>query len=483
MDRVLMFLAGLGTVVVLCQWYVFVCVRRYLFRIYDPVSRIVAYPVLACLGLLNLVAVRVAMNADVIPPDTYGHKVASVLFFSYLGCVLALSLFFLLLGLIYRVLQIREWFFSQKEAIPAQERCLCDESGCFRPSARESFATDQAPAGAERLRTGESAPGGEAKPYCSPGESNSRLADGGPPPSRRAFLQWTAAAATVGVAGFAGKGVAEAYQLPVIEEFELFHSSLRGIKDSVTVIQVTDFHFGMFLGSEELQRLVEMLNAIDGDALAITGDVYHSPMTLVERSVPILSRLRPRRLGNFAVLGNHDFYTGEWRAVQALKDSGIILLRDQWITFGIGNGRVHLGGIDDPMVNWMWGTQFPKFSSFMERAPFEPGFRILLSHRPNVLPFASQRGIDLVLAGHTHGGQIILPFPGADRGVSVASVASKFTHGWYSEGKGTMYLNRGAGLTFVPWRVNCPPEISVFHLRASDDTTLRVTRQPRDRVI
>jgi len=67
--------------------------------------------------------------------------------------------------------------------------------------------------------------------------------------------------------------------------------------------------------------------------------------------------------------------------------------------------------------------------------------------------------------------------------VSVASVASKFTHGWYSEGKGTMYLNRGAGLTFVPWRVNCPPEISVFHLRASDDTTLRVTRQPRDRVI
>ena len=145
------------------------------------------------------------------------------------------------------------------------------------------------------------------------------------------------AAAVVVVAGYAGKGVAEAYEPPVIEEFYVSHPSLVGIKHPLTIIQVTDFHFGMFLGSEELNRLVEMLNAIPGDAVMITGDVV--PIAHVSsgtgHSDP-LRKLRQRQLGNFAILGNHDFYTGEWRSVQNLKDSGLVLLRNQWMTFTSG---------------------------------------------------------------------------------------------------------------------------------------------------
>jgi predicted MPP superfamily phosphohydrolase len=220
----------------------------------------------------------------------------------------------------------------------------------------------------------------------------------------------------------------------------------------------------MFLGSPELERLVQLVNALEGDAVLITGDVFHSPLTRVELATPILKKLKPRRLGNFAVLGNHDFYTGESLAAQSLKDSGLTLLRHQWISFREGSANIHLGGIDDPMVNWVWGSQFPKFEGFMAKAPTTPGMRILLSHRPSVLPIASQAGIDFVLSGHIHGGQIIFPYPGRDRGLSIARVASPFTHGWYRIGKSRMYLNRGIGLTFAPWRINCPAEITLFHL-------------------
>ncbi len=284
----------------------------------------------------------------------------------------------------------------------------------------------------------------------------------------------------VAAASYAGQGIAGAYARPIIDQFDLFHPELDGLTRPLTFIQITDFHFGMFLGSPELERVVRLVNALDGDALFITGDVFHSPLTPVEHATPILKKLKPRRLGNFAVLGNHDFYTGEWLVVQSLKQSGISLLRNQWVSFREGGSDIHLGGIDDPMVNWVWGAKFPGFRGFLDKAPSSSGMRILLSHRPSVLPIASQAGMDFVLSGHIHGGQIIFPYPGRDRGLSIARVASPFTHGWYRVGNSRMYLNRGIGLTFVPWRINCPPEIAVFHLHPAGDGQARVQKRTID---
>jgi len=188
-------------------------------------------------------------------------------------------------------------------------------------------------------------------------------------------------------------------------------------------------------------------------------------MTPVELATPVLKKLKPRRFGNFAVMGNHDFYAGEVRCVESLKQSGLILLRDQWVTMKDADCEIHIGGIDDPMSNWLWGTEFPKFRRFVKNGPKGDGMRILLSHRPGIFPHAARAGIDLTLAGHIHGGQIILPAPGGKRGVSLANLVSEYTHGWYKNGSSRMYLNRGVGLTFVPWRLNCPPEIAVFHLK------------------
>jgi uncharacterized protein len=477
MDRVLLFLSALAALFILCQWFVFVSIRKYLFERYNPVSRKVAYAILGLLGLANLLALKSAY--DLFSPDSWENLAASVAYFSYLGCVLILCLIFLVLGGVSQVLRLKDAVFS---AINSRRRHTEALSGCQEQCLGLAGCKAKP---IEALREQKSLAGCKAEPNpCQPTETALPEIQLNPVPSslglsstRRSFLKWTTAAGLVAAAGYAGHGIAEAYARPVIEEFDLYYPELEGLTRPLRFIQITDFHFGMFLGSPELERLVQLVNALEGDAVLITGDVFHSPLTPVERATPILKQLKPRRLGNFAVLGNHDFYTGEWLAVKSLKESGLSLLRNQWTTFREGSADIHLGGIDDPMVNWVWGTQFPSFQGFMDKAPRSPGMRILLSHRPNVLPIASQAGIDFVLSGHIHGGQIIFPYPGTDRGLSIARLASPFTHGWYRMGKSRMYLNRGVGLTFVPWRINCPPEISVFHLHPAGNEKIGVRKR------
>ncbi len=476
MNKFFLFLATASALFVLCQWYVFMSVRHYVFGLYKPVSRRAAYTVLATLGVANLVAVQLALRPAAGTELVVSKEWAAIAFFTYLGTMLLLCLLFLLMGGVAHVFDLTRavaaWICSFKksaESVRSSQRG-CISAGCKMPSAdlmADDFET--------------SSPGSKAvaEPHCiattpEPKWQSQSTETASPGPSRRAFLKWGAAAGMVAVAGYAGHGLAEAYQAATVEEFDVLHPALDGLTKPLRLIQVTDFHFGMFFGNEELERLVNQINAVDGDALLVTGDLFHSPVTPVESATPILKKLRSRSLGNYAVLGNHDFYTGEWRSVAAIQGSGLELLRNQWRTFDQGTARVHLGGIDDPMDNWVWGTKFPEFPAVARKAPSGSGFRILLSHRPTVLPLASGAGIDLVLAGHTHGGQIILPVQG--RGLSLARVASPYTHGWYRSGSSRMYLSRGVGLTFIPWRLNCSPEISVFHLKPAADGKARISR-------
>lgn len=467
MNKITLVLAVIGAWAILCQWFVFTSIRTYLFERYGPITRRIAYPVLILLGIINCAAAGLAFNTDWLPPDTYQRKVVTVLYFSYLGLVLAMSLFFLALGLFSRTLNF-------KDAVAAMIKKRIGRSKCRTMSApsdvRNSKPTPAAAATSNPSTTGVTGKireEGYTAEQCTHPEDQPPLRRHPPSPSRRAFLKWSTAAGFVGAFGYAGHGLAQAYQDPVVDEFPLSFPQLSGLRRPLTLIQITDLHFGLFVGSSEMKRLVDQTNSIEGDAVLITGDVFHSRINPVEPAIPLLKKLRPRRLGNFAVLGNHDFYAGEHRSVAAFRDGGLTLLRDQWVTLDHGNQPVHLGGIDDPLGSWLWGREFPGFQAFMEKAPTAPGIRILLSHRPNVLPLASNSDIDLVLSGHTHGGQVILPTCTPKRGLSLARLASPYTHGWYRQGETRMYLNRGVGLTFVPWRINCPPEIAVVHLSGS----------------
>ena len=466
MTKVSVVVASLAALLILCQWLVIVSVRKYLFARYDSVTRAVAYPVLLGLALFNLVALLISFNSLWLPLDSWGRKVASVLFFTYLGLVLVMCLQFLVIGAVSQAWSLKDWMFAgvrmrrSGSHMPGR-----DQRGCVgSPKTEECVADANGPS------DGPAALDSRSDPVTSgahPG--NVKAQSAAMSPSRRAFLKWTTAAGIVTAVGCAGRGIAQGYQAAVIEELDYRHRLLNGLDKPITLIHVTDLHFGLFMGTSELEKLVDRLNTIDGECLVITGDVFHSTRSAVELATPLLKKLKSRKLGNFAVLGNHDFYAGASRSLYSLRRGGITVLRNRWIELQQGEFRAHLGGIDDPLGNWIWGKDFPTFKELLSKAPPAPAVRILLSHRPGILPFASRSGIDLVLAGHTHGGQIILPTGRGDRGVSLASIASPYTHGWYSDKETRMYLNRGIGLTFVPWRINCPPEIAVIRLKGRDE--------------
>jgi len=433
-------LGAIACFIVLCQWFAFRSVIKYLWPNTGKISRSLAYPALIGFGLLTIAAVRLEFGSDIFPPGTIERQLASTILRSYLGWVLVLSLFFLLVGLIERLAGFKSVLFQSTGIEVAGSTCVEDK--------REQKLTEN-----------------QTPPPSNPDSEEVGHMDYART-TRRGFLKIAAASSVTIATGIGIKGMADAYSRPVVEKHELVHDLLRGMTKPVTLIHATDFHFGMFFGPHELRNLVDHLNSLEGDALCITGDVFHSSRTLVEQATPILEKLKPRALGNFAVLGNHDLYAGESRSVRNLEAAGLTLLRNQWIPLKVENATIHLGGIDDPLMNWMRAPEVWAFHPFMEKVPSEPGVKMLLSHRPDVFRYAATRKIDIVLAGHTHGGQIIIPVPRWEKGICVADIISNYTHGWYKRHGSRMYVNRGVGLTFLPWRIHCPPEIAIITLSA-----------------
>ena len=187
-------------------------------------------------------------------------------------------------------------------------------------------------------------------------------------------MRYAASAGTLAIAGSGSYGLAQAYEPPRVDVIPVPDMALEGLTKPIDIIQVTDLHYGMFYYSSELEALVEKLNSMDGAAVVITGDIFHSPRTPVESAAPFLRKLRRRRWGNFAILGNHDFYAGVKRSVKAINDGGLRLLRNEWVSFNQDKVNIHLGGIDDPKVNWLTGNRFPDFDLFIKRQPSDTRF-------------------------------------------------------------------------------------------------------------
>jgi predicted MPP superfamily phosphohydrolase len=441
---------AIACLLVLCQWFVFRSVIKYFWPNVERINRAVAYSALIGFGLLTILAVRLEFGSELFPAGTIGPQLVSTMLRSYLGWVVVLSLFFLFL-------RMSEWLAAFRNIPVPFSRIKEVGRNCSENELdREAKSTGN-------------------QSHCltdlGPGKVGQMTY---PRSTRRRFLKVAAASSLTIATGIGIKGVANAYSPPVVEKHRLACDALQGLTRPITLIHATDSHFGMFFGPHELRNMVDHLNSLEGDALFFTGDVFHSFRTLVEEATPILAKLKARPLGNFAVLGNHDFYAGEDRSVRNLEAAGFTLLRNQWTTLKVEDATIHLGGIDDPVINWVRTHEVWAFDPFLEKVPLEPGVTVLLSHRPDVFRYAAEQKIDIVLAGHTHGGQIVIPVPRRERGVSIANIVSKYTSGWYRKKSSRMYVNRGVGLTFLPWRLRCPAEIAIIKLSATSTRPIDV---------
>jgi predicted MPP superfamily phosphohydrolase len=222
--------------------------------------------------------------------------------------------------------------------------------------------------------------------------------------------------------------------------------------DGFTILHISDMHVDMNQGA--MKRLAELLPGMSYDICVLTGDFRGATFGPFDATLEGLGRVRARLEGPvFAVLGNHDTI----RMVPELEDMGIRMLLNESEALVRGERRIYLAGIDD--------AHYYRVDN-IEKAAAEipPGaFSILLSHTPEIYRQAAHAGFDLLLGGHTHGGQICLP---GSIPITLDSVLPRrMGSGSWSYGGMAGYTSVGVGSCIVPVRINCPPEITLHHLR------------------
>jgi predicted MPP superfamily phosphohydrolase len=232
--------------------------------------------------------------------------------------------------------------------------------------------------------------------------------------------------------------------------------------DGLRVVQISDLHIGNALETRRLERMVERTNALDPDVIAVTGDIFDFDPSHIEQGARRLAALRAR-YGVYAVLGNHDCYTGaeEVAAGLARWAPNITLLRDEVIRLPVEE-PLYLAGVEDPGRHWSARRlEIPGLQTVAEARP-DDGPVVLLVHRPEAFEQAVRLGFPLVLAGHTHGGQIAFPTPSGR--TNLARFTSGYTRGLYRYNGSTLYVNRGLGVGGPALRINCSREIATIEL-------------------
>jgi predicted MPP superfamily phosphohydrolase len=232
------------------------------------------------------------------------------------------------------------------------------------------------------------------------------------------------------------------------------------------IVQATDLHIGNRMEGARLDRMVDRVNALDPDVVVLTGDLFDFDPAAVPDGARGLGRLRARH-GVYAILGNHDVHTGAELVARGLARfaPGLRLLRNEIVRLPLPD-PLYLAGVEDPGNDWSArGVELPALERLAALRPAD-GPTILLAHRPELLGQAARLGFPLVIAGHTHGGQLALPTPGGH--LNLARVATPYTRGLFRSGGTVMYVNRGLGVGGSALRLNCPREIATLELAAAE---------------
>jgi hypothetical protein len=236
--------------------------------------------------------------------------------------------------------------------------------------------------------------------------------------------------------------------------------------EGFTVVQLSDLHAGSrpSFNLRALRNAVDETRRLAPDLVAITGDL----VTGASRRDALYDELRrlPLSCGAFAVLGNHDHGEIKLRRSPAvdlsgLADCGVRLLHDECVSLAVGAATVQVCGVDD--LRHGYGDVAPVLAA-LDRRPAT--VRLLLSHYAEVVDRLAPGDATLVLSGDTHGGQICLPAPWARDGrIMLSDPWARHREGLYDENGTPVYVTRGIGTSFLPFRLLCRPEIVVFRLR------------------
>jgi uncharacterized protein len=238
------------------------------------------------------------------------------------------------------------------------------------------------------------------------------------------------------------------------------------IREKLIIAQISDLHVSPWQGPSIVRKVVKIVNKLNPDYVVITGDFITHYRELIPGCARALQDLKPKFL-TLAVLGNHDYWTDPQYVAGTIEEAGIKMLANANVSSCSGQ-PVTIVGVDDPF------TGHDDLAAAIKGAP-EQDYKILLSHSPDIIKKAAIAGIDLMLSGHTHGGQVCLPIIGAIYVPSDFGV--KYARGWFPEGKMRMYVNRGVGEIYPNVRFFCRREIAIFEIVPEDGEPKLVERK------
>lgn len=287
-----------------------------------------------------------------------------------------------------------------------------------------------------------------------------------PSPARRRLLEQATVALSATPFVAAGYGLLYGRRNVGVTRRRIALARLPEAFAGFRIVQLSDFHISPFTTADEIRRCVTLANGVKADLAVLTGDFLSDDPAAQEEVVQALSALRAP-FGVFGCLGNHEIYTEtEGSITRRFAANGIRILRQERVAIRSRGEMLNLIGIDYQSVPFSKeheGHVVERYLAGSETLVMPDRVNILLSHNPNVFDRAAQLGIDLTLAGHTHGGELSLEF--IHRGLSLASIQTPYVSGWYEKPGGQqLYVNRGIGTTGTPIRFGSRPEITVLEL-------------------
>jgi predicted MPP superfamily phosphohydrolase len=270
--------------------------------------------------------------------------------------------------------------------------------------------------------------------------------------TRRDFLRSATAISVGALAGVGAYGVAyERHRITRIVR----DVPVRGLPpalDGLRIGMITDVHHSAVVSADDVTRAVMLLKEAAPDIVVLGGDyVSFFERAYIGPVAELLTPLAGAPHGSFAVLGNHD---DEKEVPAALSSRGFTVLKDQRTQLTIKGERLDIAGIK------FW-TRTP--GDIAEVLRGTGGTTVLLAHDPRRLTEAAALDVQLVLSGHTHGGQVIVPAVGALVGRKFPVLA-----GYAARDNTAIFVSRGVGTVVVPVRINCPPDVAVLTLRSGD---------------
>lgn len=286
--------------------------------------------------------------------------------------------------------------------------------------------------------------------------------------ARRKFVRYT----TMGISAYAFTGAA--YGIVKHDSYEITYKdvvieNLPVELKGTTITMISDIHAGPYMNEKEMREYADVINSLGSDIICIPGDFVNYEVKDVHPLTRAFRDLKAKH-GIYGSLGNHDFFVDpDYVANAILNESPVQLLRNQHHVINIKGKDLYLLGIDDTISSGASMPEVLKYYGDMDviLKTNDPNYikspKVLLCHKPYGFDILATRQPDLVLSGHTHGGQVV-PFKMGNINISFASTVSKYIDGLYKIGKSNMYVSRGIGSVGLPIRINCPPEITVLKL-------------------